>query len=1216
MGVFLGAQDLYFAITDAHSNTISVYRTPGFKGKSLPLYTIDLARPSILGAGLFPGPPALAAPRVGAEAEEAAKKAAQEMADKAAAEAAAAEVKAEGAKGAASNDGVGNSTDAVTDGTAAGIAAAVAATAGTSSSSSTTLRIRRPGETWQPIDEDHDDDAGNNMMIPVIGVGSAYQQAGKGSSQGPNRFFASGTGQGQHEYEDIAGTAGELHSGGGVVMWQQAGGKLVMGGLPAPGVQYAAGEDSDDPDAAGVTTGQQAPHMGQVAGEHSLQLQYSERVVSVSWQNLSVKAPMEPQHCAAAILTTQRLMLVSGDLTILAATDASGGSVGLTHTITSYLWVGPALLYMTAAGQVLQLTWTGQTQHMASVAAQPAVLLAGALADSLLLLRHNPATGGYDVTSRAVGLLQPLVLGWTSLASCGLIPKGLNTARTALQALLETFDATHVTSGMLWSLIQGWCGDVAAALASHATDVEPSVQLAANSAAGKWSSVVSALRAEHNSSVFYPKPAPLGSQLHHKLLAAAAGAIMHGQFSAAQQCLEAAGEWETAMVLAVCSGDFGYLRSLAAGLQAGTATAAGGEDEAADIARLARALVAAYERSGRAFAAAALNGAARDWRLRALMADNSFFSNAADWSFGGPGKLPAMETSSFNAPAAFIQEGEVGPVPRAETHSLGAYLGNSDLILDEAAAAAAIGVEGADAAGLAARVPSGSTEPDFLANLDQLVALSSQKSVSAGAEGKGLSRVSDGAASSASSDGLAAVAGREAQNDPFAFSDDENDDSTSFGYTARKFKIHIKPKEETGGANPAAAGSTGASTPDLKNAASKLKLGPLGVGGGIKGAFGKGVKQSESVRSIDDGTAPPAVSDPLYDLSFLAKPLAAAGQQPSTSSAGLPPRVPSATASSSGGGGDAAFDALGSLAGLPSSSSGGGASSSAPGLGGPAMRPAARPAAMPVISDDDFLAALAPAIPESAKSKLLAAPLPPRPTPPVAAQQPKSSLSPAAPQRTLSGSKSVSFAGDSKASSVSPPGASSANAATAAVAAGDPPSLYLKGVSEMESASWDAAIDTFSRTLQALQSEPASASKTQRQAFAAQYLAAVMLLKAAGSGATAKEARLYRYVCALQLDDRHRLALVKEAVVRNKYVGNYRYAADQLTWLVTRSLGSAPMEVMAKLPEDIDECDRKGGSNTNIPADEKVEEWVSIVAAGISKQDVDEVVQPLLEASG
>lgn len=64
--------------------------------------------------------------------------------------------------------------------------------------------------------------------------------------------------------------------------------------------------------------------------------------------------------------------------------------------------------------------------------------------------------------------------------------------------------------------------------------------------------------------------------------------------------------------------------------------AAGGEHEAADIARLARGLVAAYERSGRAYNMSQ-GGKARDWKLRAVMADDSFFSNASDWSFGGPG---------------------------------------------------------------------------------------------------------------------------------------------------------------------------------------------------------------------------------------------------------------------------------------------------------------------------------------------------------------------------------------------------------------------------------------------------------------------------------------------------------------------------------------------------------------------------------------------------
>jgi hypothetical protein len=55
------------------------------------------------------------------------------------------------------------------------------------------------------------------------------------------------------------------------------------------------------------------------------------------------------------------------------------------------------------------------------------------------------------------------------------------------------------------------------------------------------------------------------------------------------------------------------------------------------------------------------------------------------------GRMPSMETSSFNAPAAFIQDGEVGPLPRADTATLGAYLGNSDLVLLEEPGVAAQG---------------------------------------------------------------------------------------------------------------------------------------------------------------------------------------------------------------------------------------------------------------------------------------------------------------------------------------------------------------------------------------------------------------------------------------------------------------------------------------------------------------------------------------------
>jgi hypothetical protein len=54
---------------------------------------------------------------------------------------------------------------------------------------------------------------------------------------------------------------------------------------------------------------------------------------------------------AAALLTTRRLMLVGGDLKLIAAIDASCGASGVAHPISSVLWAGPALLYMTAGGQ-------------------------------------------------------------------------------------------------------------------------------------------------------------------------------------------------------------------------------------------------------------------------------------------------------------------------------------------------------------------------------------------------------------------------------------------------------------------------------------------------------------------------------------------------------------------------------------------------------------------------------------------------------------------------------------------------------------------------------------------------------------------------------------------------------------------------------------------------------------------------------------------------
>ena len=70
-------------------------------------------------------------------------------------------------------------------------------------------------------------------------------------------------------------------------------------------------------------------------------------------------------------------------------------------------------------------------------------------------------------------------------------------------------------------------------------------------------------------------------------------------------------------------------------------------------------------------------------------------------------------------------------------------------------------------------------------------------------------------------------------------------------------------------------------------------------------------------------------------------------------------------------------------------------------------------------------------------------------------------------------------------------------------------------------------------------------SRDQRTAFCAQYYAAVRLLSVASDPAcpAARVARLYRYLAALKLDDRHALLLSREAAAKNKAAGNFRYCA-------------------------------------------------------------------------
>lgn len=77
-----------------------------------------------------------------------------------------------------------------------------------------------------------------------------------------------------------------------------------------------------------------------------------------------------------------------------------------------------AALAIARCTQVMQLTWTGQTQHVASVASQPPPLLAGALADSLLLVRADPISGRDEVRRRQAAEAQAGHQGYETAGTC------------------------------------------------------------------------------------------------------------------------------------------------------------------------------------------------------------------------------------------------------------------------------------------------------------------------------------------------------------------------------------------------------------------------------------------------------------------------------------------------------------------------------------------------------------------------------------------------------------------------------------------------------------------------------------------------------------------------------------------------------------------------------------------------------------------------------
>lgn len=73
--------------------------------------------------------------------------------------------------------------------------------------------------------------------------------------------------------------------------------------------------------------------------------------------------------------------------------------------------------------QVLQLGWDSSVHPVCHLAGGATPVLAGTLADRLLIARTSASSNGrVDVSPRCVTLLQPLLMGWATLSARAFLP--------------------------------------------------------------------------------------------------------------------------------------------------------------------------------------------------------------------------------------------------------------------------------------------------------------------------------------------------------------------------------------------------------------------------------------------------------------------------------------------------------------------------------------------------------------------------------------------------------------------------------------------------------------------------------------------------------------------------------------------------------------------------------------------------------------------------
>ncbi|KAK9067088.1 hypothetical protein SSX86_014412 [Deinandra increscens subsp. villosa] len=296
-------------------------------------------------------------------------------------------------------------------------------------------------------------------------------------------------------------------------------------------------------------------------GKKSIKLKKTEIVLQVHWQETL-------RGCVAGILTTQRVLIVSADLDILASSsmkfDKGLPSISL---VTSLLWVGPALMFSTTTA-ISVLGWDGKVRTILS-SSMPNAVLVGTLNDRLLLANPtevNPRQKkGMEIKHCLVGLLEPLLIGYGTMQQN--FEQKLDLSEILYQ-ITSRFDSLRITPRSLDILATGApvCGDLAVSLSQSGPQFTQVLRGSYAIKARRFSTALSVLKDEFLRSRDYPKCPPT-SHLFHRFRQLGYACIKYGQFDSAKETFEVISDYESLLDLFICHLNPSAMRRLAQRLE-------------------------------------------------------------------------------------------------------------------------------------------------------------------------------------------------------------------------------------------------------------------------------------------------------------------------------------------------------------------------------------------------------------------------------------------------------------------------------------------------------------------------------------------------------------------------------------------------------------------------------------------------------------------------